>query len=325
MIRLAVAGAGDWGRNHVRVLANLPGVRLDWIADPDVGRWPAAQALAPRATCVGDVGEALHDDRLDGVVVSSPGPTHGRVARAALRAGKHVLVEKPLTPTGEESWDLVRRARRADRLLGVGHLLLYHPAVRALKREIDIGRLGAVRYMHCQRTNLGRIRRDEGALVSLAPHDISVMVHLLGDWPVGVSARGAVCAQPEFEDIVFVTLRFGGGRLGNIHLSWLDPLKVRRISVVGEGRMAVFDDMSDDKLRVVSRVDGSGPIRNRVRRPRVSAAEPLREELRAFVSAIRDGGDMPTPGEDGARVVRVLEAAQRSIDADGREFRVRIR
>lgn len=325
-IRIAVAGAGDWGRNHVRVLASLPGARLDWVIDPDAERREAARGLAPKARVVADLDEALADPRLDAVVVASPGPTHATVARAAIRAGKHLLVEKPLAPESAVARDLVRRADRKGVLLGVGHLLLFHPAVHALSRAVQGGRLGNLRYIHCQRTNLGRIRPDEGALLSLAPHDISVMVHLLGEWPVGVAARGAVMAQPELEDLVFLVLRFPGGQMGHVHLSWLDPLKVRCVSVVGDKAMAVFDDMAPEhKLRLV-RPRGSKPGADRVETPlRIARREPLRAELAAFVKSVRTGEPFATPGADGARVVRVLEAAETSLRSGGCEVPVRIR
>ena len=158
-------------------------------------------------------------------------------------------MEKPLAPTGDEAWDLVRRARRADRILCVGHLLRYHPAVERLARLVRDGRLGRLYYLTAQRTNLGRIRTDESALTSLGPHDVSVMVHLTGAWPVAVAARGAAYVQPHWEDVVFLELLFPGGVMGHLHLSWLDPHKVRRLSLVGSRRMAVFDDMAPrDKL-----------------------------------------------------------------------------
>jgi len=275
---------------------------------------------------VAEAAEAFADPRLDAVVVASPGPTHAAVARAAIRSGKHLLVEKPLAPDAAVARDLVRRAARRGVLLGVGHLLLFHPAVHRLKQICDGGRLGRLLYIHCQRTNLGRIRHDEGALLSLAPHDVSVMVHLFGAWPVGVAARGAVMTQPELEDLVFLVLRFPGGQMGHVHLSWLDPIKVRCVSAVGDRGMAVFDDMaSENKLRIV-RPRGPKPGVDRVVTPiRVPAREPLREELRAFVQSVRTGEPFATPGADGARVVRVLEAAAASMGQGGCEVRVRIR
>lgn len=323
MIRVAVAGAGEWGRNHVRTLAAMPGVDLAWVIDPDERRREDARALAPRARIVADDGEALRDRRLDAVVVSSPTPSHYPVAKAALQAGKHVLVEKPLAATSAEASDLVLRARRAKHHLAVGHLLLYHPAMPHVRRFVAEGRSGPVLYVYGQRSNIGRLRDDEGALISLAPHDISVMAHLLGQWPVGVSAHARRCVQERWEDVVFLTLRFASGVLGQVHLSWLEPLKVRRITVVAREGMAVFDDMLPvEKLRLHRILPGSGRLRQpdpAPRVPRLAAVEPLRAELAAFVRAVRTGRPCLTPGEDGLSVVRVLEAAQASLRADGRE------
>jgi predicted dehydrogenase len=213
-------------------------------------------------------------------------------------------------------------------MLMVGHLLLHHPAVRFLKRLVDGGRLGDLHYLHAQRVNLGRIRTDEGALWSLAPHDVSVAAHLFGAWPESVSAQGAAFVQPRLEDVVFLTLRFPRGRLAHVHLSWLDPLKVRRMTLVGSRRMAVFDDMEPaEKVRVhdkgaASREPASWGEALAVRSgpttiPRLSPAEPQREELRAFAAAIRTGRPPLTDGVSGARVVRVLAAAEESLRRGG--------
>jgi predicted dehydrogenase len=334
LIRFAVAGAGEWGRNHIRVLGGLRGVELRWIVDPLPERLETAGRLAPRARLAPDLAEALADAKVDAVVVSSPSPSHAPLARAALAAGKHVLVEKPLATDAASAEDLVRRARRARRQLSVGHLLLHHPAVRRLKQLTSRGTLGRVHYLYAQRTNLGRIRTDEGALTSLAPHDVSVMAHLLDAWPLAVSARGAAYVQPRWEDVVFLTLEFPDGILGHVHLSWLDPHKVRRLSLVGSRRMAVFDDMSanerlclHDKSAVpppAGAVQGAAlDVRSRGSRSlALPAREPLREELLAFVRSIRTGKPGLAPGEDGARVVGVLEAAQRSLASGGRRVEV---
>jgi predicted dehydrogenase len=334
LIHLAVAGAGQWGRNHIRTLARMPGARLAWIVEPDAARRQAACELAPGARGTAELREALDDERVEGVIVASPGPTHHEVAGAALDAGRHVMCEKPLTTDVASSRDLVRRAKRRGVHLAVGHLLVHHPAVKALARTAAGARFGAIRYIHCRRTNLGRVRTDEGTLASLAPHDISVMVHLLGRWPVAVQARGARHVQPSWEDVVFLGFRFPGGVLGQVHLSWLEPLKVRRISVVGAHAMAVFDDMDpENKLQVIrARIPPPAPDPRghtadgiRVSHPHVPPRQPLREELRAFVRCIRTGEPPLTPGEDGVRVAQVLEAAQRSLDEGGREVRLRIR
>jgi predicted dehydrogenase len=330
---IAVSGCGEWGRNHVRVLAALPGVRLLHVADPREDRREVARALAPAAHVAASIEPALADPAVDAVVVCSPSPTHAPVGRAALDAGKHLFVEKPLATSVADAEDLVARARAGRRTLMVGHLLLYHPAVRFLERFVRSGRLGRIHYLHAQRVNLGRIRSDEGALWSLGPHDVSVMAHLLGAWPESVSAQGAAYVQPRLEDAVFLTLHFPKGVLAHVHLSWLDPLKVRRLTLVGSRRMAVFDDMEPaEKVRVHDKgaqvvepatygealAVRSGPTSI----PRLAPAEPLREELRGFVAAIRRGVPPLTDGRQGARVVRVLAAAQESLARRGRTVRV---
>lgn len=304
----------------------MRGARLLYVAEPDEERRARAAELAPKAVMLPAVDEALADPKLDALVIASPTPTHVPLAKAALRAGKHVLVEKPLAPDAASGRTLVRLADRRDRVLMVGHLLLHHPAVQSLRRLVRDGRLGEVRYLTGQRTNHGRIRTDEGALLSLAPHDVSVMSYVLGAWPVGVSARGARFAQPEFDDLVFLGLRFPGGVLGHVHLSWLDPLKVRRVSVVGDRQMAVFDDMKrESPLTVHPLAEEPGRKAQPARVVRHRVAMALTEELKAFVRAIRTGEPPVTPGSDGVRVAQVLDAATRSLAEDGREVRLRIR
>lgn len=333
-VGVAVAGCGEWGRNHVRVLAGMPGANLLHVADPGAARRDVAAGLAPHARVSDDLGPALADPRVQAVVIASPSPTHAPLARAALAAGKHVLVEKPLAPSVAEAEDLAARAQRARRVLAVGHLLLHHPAVRHLRGLVARGALGRVHYLYAQRTNLGRIRSDESALWSLGPHDVSVMAHLLDAWPEEVAAHGAAYVQPEREDVVFLTLRFPAGVLAHVHLSWLDPHKVRRLTLVGARRMAVFDDMEPaEKIRIhdkgpVPREPGSFAeslaVRfGETRIPRIAATEPLREELRAFLRAAARGTPLAVGGADeGVRVVRVLAAADRSLRAGGRAVRV---
>ena len=337
MIQLAVAGAGAWGRNHIRSVHEIRGARLRWVIEPDDDRRAAVEALAGDARCTGEVEEALADPRLDGLVVASPTPTHVPLTRAALAAGKHVLVEKPLAPDAEQAWSLVRRARRAKRLLAVGHLLLYHPGLARLKAILQSGELGRPYYVTSQRTNLGRIRTDEGTLTSLGPHDVSVMTWLFGAWPTAVSARGHAYVQPAWEDVVFLDLFFPDGVMGHVHLSWLDPQKVRRMSVVGSRKMAVFDDLDPEgQLKIHDKAALSGaeadptldalPVRDGATRiVRVRDRPPLAAELAAFAKSIRTGVPCPTPGDDGARVARVLDAAEASLRQGGRRIPLRIR
>jgi predicted dehydrogenase len=332
-IGVAVAGCGEWGRNHVRALAALPGVRVLHVADPDPARQELARTLVPSASVGDHLDAALADPNVSVVAIASPSPTHVPLARRALDAGKHVMVEKPLAPTTAEAADLVARAKKAGRLLGVGHLLLHHPAVRHLKRLIDRRALGKIHYLYAQRTNLGRIRSDENALWSLGPHDVSVMSHLLGAYPVSVSAQGAACVQPARADVVFLTLRFPGDRLAHVHLSWLDPHKVRRLTIVGSAKMAVFDDMEPgEKIRIHDKgatvvepgtwAEALALRSGETRIPRLPVGEPLREEWRAFLKSVRTGAPLLVDGASGLEVVRVLDAAERSLRAAGREVAV---
>ncbi len=332
-IGIGVAGCGEWGRNHVRALAALPGVRLLHVADPDAARRELARTLAPSAIVSESLDAALADPSVSVIAIASPSPTHVPLARRALDAGKHVLVEKPLAPTTAEATDLVARAKKAGRLLGVGHLLLHHPAVRHLKRLIERKALGTVHYLYAQRTNLGRIRSDENALWSLGPHDVSVMAYLLDAWPLSVSAQGAAYVQPARADVVFLTLRFPGDRLAHVHVSWLDPHKVRRLTIVGSSKMAVFDDMEPaEKIRIHDKgaqVTEPGTwgealsLRSgETRIPRLPVGEPLREEWRAFLKSVRTGAPLLADGASGLEVVRVLDAAERSLRAGGREIAV---
>lgn len=333
LLGVAVAGCGEWGRNHVRALAALPGVRVLHVADPDRARQELARTLVPSAVVTDDLGAALADPKVSVVAIASPSPTHVPLSRRALEAGKHVMVEKPLAPTLAEAIELVARAKKAGRLLGVGHLLLHHPAVRHLKRLIDRKALGTIHYLYAQRTNLGRIRSDENALWSLGPHDVSVMAHLLGAWPISVSAQGAACVQPARADVVFLTLRFPGDRLAHVHLSWLDPHKVRRLTIVGSSKMAVFDDMEPaEKIRIHDKgatltepgtwAEALSLRSGETRIPRLPVGEPLREEWRAFLKSVRTGSPLLVDGVSGLEVVRVLEAAERSLRAAGREVSV---
>ena len=333
-LHVAVAGCGEWGRNHVRAVLAAPGMKLLHVADPSEARREVARGLAPQATVSASLDAALADPRVDAVIVAAPSPTHAPLGRAALAAGKHVLVEKPLAPTVAEAEDLVARAKKGGKVLQVGHLLLYHPAVAHLRRLVERHALGDLHYLYAQRTNLGRIRTDEGSLTSLGPHDVSVMAHLLGAWPEAVSAQGAAYVQPTREDVVFVTLRFPGGVLAHLHLSWLDPHKVRRLTLVGSRKMAVFDDMEPaEKIRVHDK----GPVPpepgswgealalrfGETRIPRLPLVEPLSASLRAFARAIRDRAEPLASGASGVEVVRVLAAAERSLAARGREIAIR--
>ncbi len=328
-IGIAVVGTGDWGANLVRNFARLPGARLAAVCDSDPRRLAAAAAQYPGVRAVDSIEEIAADPEVQGVVVSVSAVSHHPLAKALLEAGKDVFVEKPLTLQVAHAEELVRLARERGRILMVGHLLLYHPAVRYVKGLIERGELGDLYYIYSQRVNLGKVRRDENALWSFAPHDLSVILHLLGMEPLDVVARGSAFLQGRVEDVVFVDLRFPGGKLAHLHVSWLDPHKLRKFTVVGSQKMAVFDDMeASEKVKIYDKgVDRAGEVvsygdaltvrSGDILIPKLSLQEPLALECRHFVECVRDRRTPLTDGEDGLRVVRVLAAAQASLDQGG--------
>lgn len=330
---IAVVGAGGWGKNHVRSLAGLGVLRA--VCDRD--------ERAREGARVGDVSvhaeltEVLARSDVKGVVIATDAPSHVDLAHAAIAAGKDVLVEKPLALSTHDARALCEHADHEGRVLMVGHLLLFHPVVRRLKAMIADGELGEILYLVCRRLNLGVVRRDENAWWSLAPHDLSIASHLLDDSPEAVSARGGVFLQKErgVDDVVFGTVRYGGGRLAHVHVSWLDPHKVRMLTVVGSRKMAVFDDAStDEKLRVYDKgveppavVGYEEGVRVRtgdVVVPAVRMAEPLRLEHEAFLRAIETREVPIADGWSGLAVVQALEAGARSLASDGSEVNVEV-
>lgn len=325
---LACVGAGYWGRNLVRVFAGLPEVRLKTVCDANAGIRKAMRAQYPEVEAVASCEEVLGDREVEAVVLAVPAVRHFAAARAALEAGKHVFVEKPMTLSGGEAEELVELGERQGRTLMVGHLLEYHPAVEFLRETISLGELGEIYYLYSQRVNLGIVRRDENALWSFAPHDLSVILHLLGQVPDSVSARGESYLQQGVEDVVFVNLHFPDGKMAQLQLSWLDPHKIRKLTIVGSRKMAVFDDMeSTEKVRIYDKAaereeyesygDAITLRMGDIVIPHIHMAEPLRLEAQHFVESIRSGKPPRSDGRDGLRVVRVLEAAQRSLQEDG--------
>lgn len=330
-IGIGVVGTGDWGANLVRNFATLPGARLAALCDADPKRLAASASKYPEARAVPHVDELAAASDVQGVVVSASAPSHYSLARTLLEAGKDVFVEKPLTLEVAHAEELVRLARQRNAILMVGHLLLYHPAVRYLKGMVERGELGDLYYVYSQRVNLGKVRRDENALWSFAPHDLSVILHLLGDEPIDVVARGSAFLQSKVEDVVFVDMKFPGGKMAHVHVSWLDPHKLRKFTVVGSQKMVVFDDMdASEKVRVydkgvdranqgqvVSYGDALTVRSGDILIPKISLQEPLKLECQHFVDCIRDRKTPLTDGEDGLRVVKVLAAAQASLAAGG--------
>ena len=322
-------GCGAWGRNLVRTFHALPGARLVTACDLDEGRLAQMRSSFPGLKTGAEPAAAIAERDVEAVVIAASASAHKDLALAAFAAGKHVFVEKPLALSSSDAREVVAAARRAGRTLMVGHLLLHHPAVAYIKRLVDQGELGDLRYMYSLRVNLGAVRRDENALWSFGPHDVSVMDHLMGARPESVSARGQAWLQPGVEDVVFVNLRYPGGRMGQIQLSWLDPCKTRRLTIVGTRKMAVFDDGEvSEKVRIYDRGAAAPPeyatygeylgLRHGdVVIPRIDASEPLRNEALHFVDCVRGSAAPRTPGEQGVEVVEVLEAASESLRRDG--------
>jgi predicted dehydrogenase len=271
----------------------------------------------------------LDDTAVEGVVIATPAPTHFRLACQALKAGKHVLVEKPLTLTTADAVELMLLARQQQCLLMVGHLLEYHPAVRYIKEMIDQGELGDLYYIYSQRLNLGTVRPDENAWWSLAPHDVSVACRLLDEVPTAVQCRGQSVIQADVADVVFATLLFSGGRIAHIHVSWLDPHKTRKLTVVGSRRMVVLDDTAAghkltifDKGFVLNRdprsyADWISMRQGDIIIPKLDATEPLLLEAQHFVECIVGQRRPLSDGEGGTLVVSVLEQGQRSLERGG--------
>jgi len=325
-IRVGVAGLGYWGSNVARNLDALPGCELAWCCDLDGERREKLRASFPAARFTADLDEMLADEGVAAVAVATPVLTHTALAELVLGAGKHCFVEKPLACDVASAERLVGLAAERGLILMVGHLLAYHPALAALKDLCASGGLGEIRYIYSQRLNLGRLRADENALWSLGAHDVSAILALTGELPAQVSARGESYVRDGVEDVVFAHLGFADGLAAHVHVSWLDPRKERRLTVVGSRRMATFDDMEAERTLTVydkgfdpdAAAAGDYIARSGEQHsPAISRREPLRIELGHFLECLRDGVAPRTGGVEGLRVVRVLEALQESMDAGG--------
>ena len=313
MSNVGVVGLNYWGPNLVRNFDDL--AQLTWLCDLDEERLATMGARYPSARTTASFDEMLADDALDAVVVATPVPTHYALAKQALEAGKHVFVEKPPAMHVAEMEELIGLAESRGLVLMPGHLLLYHPAVQKLKELVDSGELGEVLVVYGNRQNLGKIRKDENALWSLGVHDLSVILYLIQEEIVEAAAHGHAFLNEGVEDVVFCYLRFASGKIAHMHLSWLDPHKMRRLTVVGRDKMAVFDDMElDQKITVYDKApeqpsDTYGEWRTRTGdtfSPRISNAEPLKLECQHFVRLVQEGWD-GREMRDGLEVVRSLQ------------------
>ncbi|HXL10221.1 MAG TPA: Gfo/Idh/MocA family oxidoreductase [Gemmatimonadales bacterium] len=326
-LKLGVVGAGAWGRNHVRTVATLPEAELTAVCDRDPKVRDRVARQYPLTHVTADLADLL--PRVDAVIVASPATTHAQLALQCIAAGKPCLVEKPFALSVRDAEAVARAATERQVAVAAGHLLVFHPAVERLRTLVREGDLGKIFYLYGLRVNLGQVRADENALWSFGPHDVSVALYLLDDQPTRVAAQGRSYLQPGVEDVVFLTMEFASGILAHVQLSWLDPHKERKLTVVGAKKMVVFDDMEPrEKLRIYDKgVDrppeyGSYGESLAIREgdifiPKIPNVEPLAAELGHFVRVAR-GGEPPRAGAaDGVRVVRVLEAASRSLAAGG--------
>jgi predicted dehydrogenase len=334
-VRIAQVGLGYWGPNLARNLVAVNGGELTMLCDSNRDSLERVGRQYRHARLVDDFAAVVDSPDVDAVVISTPVGTHFSMARDALQAGKHVMVEKPLATSSAECEELIRIAREQDLRLMVGHVFLYNAAVERVGEYISSGELGEVYYAYSQRLNLGQIRHDVNAMWNFAPHDLSVLCHWFDAEPTGVLAHGYSYIQPGIEDVVFMGLDFPGGVGANVHISWLDPLKVRRMTVVGSEKMVVYDDVSADakitlydkgvtrRMRepASERLGDFGSFAEfqlllragDVLIPRIDFVEPLQRECQDFVDCIRTGATPRADGLQGLRVVRALEAAQRSL------------
>jgi len=332
-VRIGIIGLGYWGPNLARALASTPGCELAYACDLDEGNRARIEGRYPGTVLTDRFDDLLEDDTLDAIVVATGAPSHHAIGMRVLEAGKHALIEKPLALTVADARELVETADAKGRVLMVGHLLRFHPVFQQLQATTESGALGRMLYLYTNRLNFGKVRADENALWSLAPHDISLALALAGERPEEVSARGEAFLREGVEDVVFGYLHFPSGLVAHLHVSWLDPHKSRKLTVVGSEGMAVFDDTEADRKLTVyekasspSRFDTWGEFQalrtGDVKIPQVPNAEPLIQETKAFVDAIVAGKATVASGDEGLAVVEVLTALQTSLEQHGAPIRL---
>jgi len=330
MINIAQIGVGYWGPNLLRNLAGSKRCQVAAVADLSEERRAFVRSLYPAAAVGSDVDPVFADPRIDAIVVVTPAATHFDLVTRALRAGKHVLVEKPMASSVAEVEAIAAEAKKYGRVAMVGHTFLFNPAVRFLKSLIDSGELGEIRYIYSQRLNLGRIRSDVDALWNLGPHDVSIIQYLLGDpQPAAVKRTGMDFIQKGVDDVVFLNIEYPGKVLAHVHVSWLDPHKVRCLTVVGSKKMDVYDDVAEHKIAVYDKgiepkavlgermdYDHSAPTSfihrsGEVRYPAIAWQEPLKAEIDHFFDCIEGKIECLTGPKHASEVVRILEQGSR--------------
>lgn len=329
-VGVAVVGCGYWGPNLVRNFRSLPNCRVEALCDLNREALDRMRRLYPEVSGVTEFEPILHDPNIEGIAIATPLPSHFELARRCLLAGKHVLVEKPMASSSAECRELRRLARASRSILMVGHTFIYTAAVQAIKELVDAGEVGDILYISAQRLNLGLFQNDINVVWDLAPHDLSIILHILEREPVAVNCQGKAHVRAGIEDVANLSLDFTGGTLAMIHTSWLDPNKVRRMTIVGSRRMVVYDDneplekvkIYDKRVETPPRYDTFGEFQysyhyGDVRAPYLKQAEPLRTQTEEFLRGIRTGREVKTGGADGERVVGILEAASESLRRGG--------
>ena len=328
MIRVAIIGCGYWGPNLIRNFYELTDAEVVAVCDSQEERLKPIARKLPSVKLTTRYLDLLSDPKIDAVVVATPISTHYEIARLALLAGKHVLVEKPLAATTREGVALTRFAARCKRVLMVGHTFEYNPAVLKVAELLKTGELGKLYYIDAVRVNLGLYQTDGlNVIWDLAPHDISIILHWVNQIPRRVSAWGQAYVRKKVEDVAFILLEFSGGLLAHIHVSWLAPTKIRRITVAGSRKMVIYDDLENvEKVKIADRSARLDPSSREVRvgyrlgdivSPRIETNEPLALECQHFIDCILRNQQVRTDGKRGIHVVRVLEAADRSLRRGG--------
>lgn len=328
-IVVAMVGYGYWGPNLLRNYMEIPGVSVKWVCDRDANKIAKAKTRYPVVTCTQDYMDVLGDSEVDAVIIATPISTHFGLAIAAIEAGKHVFVEKPMTATVAEAQALVAAAERRGVTLMVGHTFEYSSPVKKIRDLIQSGELGDIHYVTSSRINLGLHQKDASVIWDLAPHDFSILFDLLGEEPDDIIAMGRGCVRPEIPDVAFITLRFPSGTIGEVTLSWLSPVKLRRTLVIGSKKMLIYDDTeSVEKVKLfdhgVNMVEpgsfGEFQLSYRtgdIVSPHLEVCEPLRVEAEHFLTCVRERLTPKTDGASGLRVVRALERAEMSMRANG--------
>jgi len=330
-IGIGVIGLGHWGPNHPRIFSQCAGVRVVAAADLSADRRKHVGGLYRDVEMVADAQDVFKRGDVDAVVIATPAKTHFAIASAALQAGKHVLLEKPMCTTLADAEALVEVADRCQRTMVHGHVFVFNTGIRYLREGLSKGSFGDVQYVHATRTNLGPIRRDVNVVEDLATHELTIFDYLFGRGPDWVSASGSRILGTAFEDVAFVTLQYGGSTLAHVHVSWLNPQKVRTITLVANQRMVVWDDMEPlEQIRVYDKgvmdepyYDSFGEFQLRLREgdiviPKLNMQEPLKVQAETFLKRLRTGEKTPSENDAGLRVAACLDAIARSLREDGR-------